>query len=67
MSSAHIQEQLAELKMYFPDEKPAQPSVPTPPRRTSKDLVAAAEQMMANAKEVFHSSSFFRGRGCAVK
>lgn len=51
VSSAHIQEQLAELKMYFPDEKLAQPSVPTPPRRTSKDLVAAAEQMMANAKE----------------
>ena len=50
-SSAQLQEQLAELKKYCPDEKP--PAVPTATPKPADDLMAAAEQMVVSAKEVY--------------
>lgn len=50
-SSAHLEQQLAELKLYCPDEKPDQPIAVTRSRKYTNELMATAEQMVANAKE----------------
>ncbi|KAK2565649.1 Ankyrin repeat and SAM domain-containing protein 1A [Acropora cervicornis] len=50
-SSAHLEQQLAELKLYCPDEKPDQPIALTRSRKYTNELMATAEQMVANAKE----------------
>jgi len=54
-SSAHLEEQLAELKMYCPDEKPSTVSTPTP--GNADDLMADAEEMMKGRKEAVKTKS----------
>ena len=63
-SSAELEVQLAELKMYCPDEKP--PIIPTA-ETSADDLMAAAEEMMRGNKEVWHhwSLGLIRRHFCA--
>ncbi|XP_015758288.1 PREDICTED: ankyrin repeat and sterile alpha motif domain-containing protein 1B-like [Acropora digitifera] len=59
-SSAHLEQQLAELKLYCPDEKPDQPIALTRSRKYTNELMATAEQMVANAKEILVSNHEMR-------
>ena len=49
-SSAALEVQLAELKMYCPDEKP--PTITTAGVTTEDDLLAAAEELMTGPEKV---------------
>ncbi|RMX60043.1 hypothetical protein pdam_00004489 [Pocillopora damicornis] len=57
-SSAALEVQLAELKMYCPDEKP--PTITTAGATTEDDLLAAAEELMTGPEKIMVSNHDIR-------
>ena len=51
VSSTQLARQVAELKMYCPDDEKPQ-AVPTPEAGNADNVMAAAEEIMMNSKEV---------------
>ena len=52
VSSTQLARQVAELKMYCPDDEKPQ-AVPTPVAGNADDVMAAADEIMMNSKEVW--------------
>ena len=52
VSSTQLARQVAELKMYCPDDEKPQ-AVPTPVAGNADNVMAAAEEIMMNSKEVW--------------